>query len=217
MTKFLTMESLPDGLPAAEFVFRNQEPIAQRLAEWLPEEACVLEIASGWGQHMVYWSHRLPELGITNFTWQPTEVGARMLDLHQWYEYANKTSVRAPIELDVEYSSWEFTGFNCVIANNFSHYVSSSTVEHLFRGAGELLTENGRLMLYGPVNIGGQYTSDSNREFDVWLRENVDGAHIKADSFLIELANQCGFHLLAIQDMPANNVWMVFEKVNHDQ
>jgi methylase of polypeptide subunit release factors len=53
----------------APAVARNREPILAILRQVLPTEGTVLEIASGSGEHAVYFAARLP-----NLTWQPTDV-----------------------------------------------------------------------------------------------------------------------------------------------
>jgi tRNA G46 methylase TrmB len=49
--------------PAAD---RNKEPICKVLQKYLPEKGCVLEIASGSGQHVSYFAANLP----STLTWQ---------------------------------------------------------------------------------------------------------------------------------------------------
>ena len=41
---------------------RNREPILEVLARWLKEPARVLEVASGSGQHAVFFAAQLPHL-----------------------------------------------------------------------------------------------------------------------------------------------------------
>jgi Protein of unknown function (DUF938) len=52
----------------APAVARNREPILRVLRDRLPSSALVLEIASGTGEHAVWFSRALPAL-----TWQPTD------------------------------------------------------------------------------------------------------------------------------------------------
>ena len=47
---------------------RNRGPIAAVLADWLPSTGLVLEVASGSGQHAIYFAERFP-----NLDWQPTD------------------------------------------------------------------------------------------------------------------------------------------------
>lgn len=215
MAKYQYQDEIPSGLLTADFILRNQEPIAQRLAEWLPVDCRVLEIASGWGQHACYWSWRLPELGITNCYWQPSECRQRLDDLHDWYQYADHNRVSAPICLDLDdlgdqhsvISNWD-----ALVAVNLSHYVNTDTLSVLFRLASQVLPSAGKLLLYGPVNRFGEFTSQGNYELDQWLKQRQPSSGIKDILQLTHLAESVGLYLHADQTMPANNTWLVFVK-----
>lgn len=220
MTKFLSPEDVPAQLPTAPFIFRNQEPIAQRLAEWLNADDRVLEIASGRGQHCGYWSWRLPELGLTQLQWQPTEQHIHLHTLQQWYAHCQKSVVRPPIELDVNHKKWntgananrtESEKWNAMVAVNFSHFVDDASLQNLFSGAVKHLGDRGLLMLYGPVNYRQTYTSEGNRQLDQWLRQDIPGAYIKDIEQIETLAESAGLSLIADQPMPSNNRWLVFQ------
>ena len=59
---------------SAPAALRNREPIADVLAEWLPENGLVLEIASGTGEHATFFAERFPVLA-----WQPSDIHADAL------------------------------------------------------------------------------------------------------------------------------------------
>ena len=59
------MSDLARTAPAPE---RNKEPILAILRRVLPENGLALEIASGTGQHVVYFARELP-----NLSWQPSD------------------------------------------------------------------------------------------------------------------------------------------------
>ena len=54
---------------SAPAALRNREPITEVLREWLPERGLVLELASGTGEHAVYFGEQFPDL-----EWQPSDV-----------------------------------------------------------------------------------------------------------------------------------------------
>src|SRR5438067_9930808 len=54
---------------SAPAALRNREPITEVLGEWLPPSGTVLEIASGTGEHAVYFAEHFP-----NLEWQPTDI-----------------------------------------------------------------------------------------------------------------------------------------------
>ena len=55
-----TVRASGRALRDAPATHRNREPILEELARWLPASARVLEIASGTGQHAVFFAERLP-------------------------------------------------------------------------------------------------------------------------------------------------------------
>jgi hypothetical protein len=59
--------------------------------------------------------------------------------------------------------------------------------------------------VYGPFNIGGAFTSDSNRRFDAALREGDVRRGIRDLEAVDALARSAGLLLLSNLAMPANN------------
>lgn len=47
---------------SAPAALRNREPILNVLRDWLPTRGLVLEIASGTGEHVVYFAEHFPQL-----------------------------------------------------------------------------------------------------------------------------------------------------------
>src|SRR6478609_6853346 len=62
----------PHARMSAPSVQRNREPIFGVLSRVLPATGLVLEVASGTGEHAVFFAARLPAL-----TWQPSDVDPR--------------------------------------------------------------------------------------------------------------------------------------------
>jgi hypothetical protein len=69
------------------------------------------------------------------------------------------------------------------------------------------------LVLYGPFNYGGQYSSESNAQFDLWLKERNSLSGIRDFEWLDSLANQGGMTLQGDYEMPVNNRILCWEKV----
>ena len=72
------------------------------------------------------------------------------------------------------------------------------------------LTDQGKFLVYGPFNYDGQYTSDSNRQFDQWLKEMDDNRGIRDHEWVVEQFARQHRQLLADHEMPANNRLLVF-------
>ena len=86
--------------PATE---RNREPIVAVLSRVLPAKGTVLELASGSGQHAVFFASRLPHL-----RWQPTDRDvAALASIEAWSAEAKVDNVEAPRHLDTtEDEAW---------------------------------------------------------------------------------------------------------------
>ena len=68
------------------------------------------------------------------------------------------------------------------------------------------------MMLYGPFKYGGEFTTESNRNFNQWLADRYDGAGIRDFETIDELAADNGLTFLSDQAMPANNQFIVWKK-----
>ena len=82
--------------PYAESCEINKTPILAVLKEIFLERKRVLEIASGTGQHAVYFGRELPHL-----TWQTSEVSQNLTGIQAWLDEAQLPNVLAPLALDV--------------------------------------------------------------------------------------------------------------------
>jgi Protein of unknown function (DUF938) len=79
-------------------------------------------------------------------------------------------------------------------------------------GAERTLRSSGVLYLYGPYQINGRHTAQSNQEFDAWLRTQNAQWGVRDIAEVTELAARHGFSLAETIRMPANNLSVVFER-----
>lgn len=193
--------------PYAAACDRNSEPIAERLAEWLPARAQVLEIGSGTGQHAVYFGERFPGV-----EWQTSDVLDNHAGIHAWLESCGHRNVLPPIELDVLRNEWPRGPYHGVFSANSAHIMPIEAVEQMFAGAGRVLVADGFFFLYGPVNRNGEFTSESNRVFDADLRRRAAHMGLRDDRALIEFGRAAELELVADYAMPANNRSLVFRR-----
>ncbi len=186
---------------------RNRDPILEVLRDHFPDRRRVLEVGSGTGQHAVYFAAALPSLH-----WQASDQRANLPGIRAWLDEAGLPNTPAPIEFDVN-GVWPRGRFDAVFSANTLHIMSWAEVERLFAGLPEILTDDARLVIYGPFNYGGKFTSDSNAGFDVWLKER--GAHqgIRDFEAVDALARRIGFTLVEDRAMPANNRCLVWQRV----
>jgi cyclopropane fatty-acyl-phospholipid synthase-like methyltransferase len=195
-------------LAVSEACERNKGPILAVLAGELGASRAVLEIGSGTGQHAVHFATHLPHL-----TWQPSDVRAQLPPLIERLAREAPPNVRAPVALDVRDDPWPLAGFDAVFSANSLHIIAWSAVREFFRGTGAVLRAGGVLCVYGPVRYRGEYTSESNAQFDLWLKARDPQSGIRDFEALDELALAQGLRLRADHAMPANNQTLVWRRM----
>src|ERR1700761_400380 len=141
-------------------VVRNRDPILDVLRRALPPRGLILEIASGSGEHVVYFARSLPSL-----TWQPTDPDSEALaSIAAHRDAAGTPNVRAPLRLDVTAPDWPVKHADAIVCCNMIHIAPWAACEGLIAGAARVLPAGGVLYLYGPYKIDGEHTAPSNRE-----------------------------------------------------
>src|SRR5918995_7372231 len=105
-----------DALMSPSFL-RNRDSILAVLTRVLPDRGTVLEIASGSGEHAVYFAAALPSL-----TWQPTDqdpVALRSIAAHR--AAARLPNVRPALQLDASAAYWPVEHADVIVAINMLH------------------------------------------------------------------------------------------------
>lgn len=192
--------------PFSEPCERNKEPILAILRELFTLPAHILEIGSGTGQHAVHFSAALPHV-----VWQTSDLPINHAGIRAWLDEAALPNVLAPIALDVN-GDWPERIYDGIFTANTLHIVSWDLVQNLVAGAGRLLNKGGRLVIYGPFNYRGAFTSDSNARFDAWLKNRDPLSGIRDFEAVVKCAEINGLRLDADHAMPANNRLLVFVK-----
>ena len=185
---------------------RNSEPLAEVLAEELPDRGLVLEIASGSGEHAVFLARRFPALG-----WQPSDVDLEALaSVDAWAAEAAGANLRPAIALDAAQANWPIAAADAVLCVNMVHISPWSAAVGLFTGAGRILTSGAPLVLYGPFIEPGRETAPSNLAFDQSLKQRNSEWGLRNTADLDALAADHGLRRTARQAMPANNLVLVY-------
>ena len=190
----------------SEAAEKNKNHILLVLQEWLPTHARVLEIGSGSGQHALHMAAEMKSI-----TWQPTERSEGMPDLTKNLSDYGSPNILKPVMLDLSSERWPKVDINCVYSANVMHIVKKNLGENLIRGVGDNLAEGGLLILYGPYKYGGDFTTQSNADFDAWLRERNPHSGIRDFEWVNDLADHHGLSLQADLSMPANNQILIFQ------
>jgi SAM-dependent methyltransferase len=191
--------------PSAE---RNREPLLPVLREVLPSRGTVLEVASGTGQHAVFFAHAFPEL-----VWQPTDADPAALEsIEAWRQEEGLPNVRAPLALDASASTWPVESADALVCINMVHISPWEACLGLLRGAARVLPPGGPLILYGAYFIEGRPTAPSNLAFDASLRERNPAWGVRELGAVTAQARAHGLELDRVVDMPSNNFTVVFRK-----
>lgn len=186
---------------------RNKHPILAELKTLLSPQGWALEIASGTGQHAVWFADALPR-----WTWQPTDADATALPgLAQQVAHARHGNVRAPVQLDVLAATWPVdAACDLVFCANMLHIAPWPTCAALMRGAARHLAGDGQLVVYGPFLEEAVVTAPGNLAFDRSLRERNPAWGIRRLEDVCAAAAEAGLNFRARHALPANNLLLVF-------
>jgi hypothetical protein len=192
----------------APATLRNREPIAAVLARELPASGTVLEVASGTGEHAVFFAARFSAL-----RWQPSDPcpEARASIAAYLADYAGE-NLAPPLPLDAAApESWPIGAADAVLCINMVHISPWAATEGLFAGAARVLRgSGGPLLLYGPFWEEGVTPAPSNLAFDASLRARNRLWGLRKAEALDELAGAQGLARSARHAMPANNLMLVY-------
>jgi hypothetical protein len=193
--------------PAAE---RNRKPILEVLSRVLPSVAKVLEIASGSGEHAVFFAQHEP---LWDFQPSDPDPSARE-SIAAWTLYEGVANVRPPLDIDVRAAEWGQSSsvYDALLSCNMIHIAPWESTLGLVAGASRLLRRDGLLVLYGPFKRNGRHTAPSNEAFDASLKARDPTWGVRDLGDVEREAKAKGFELREIVEMPANNLTLVFAK-----
>ena len=194
------------GLPDAPATARNRDAILAVLRTHLAGCRRVLEVGSGTGQHAVHFAAALPQL-----QWQTSDLPDNHAAIRAWIDASKLGNVLAPITLDVgDAKGWPAQTFDAVFSANTLHIMSWQNVQALFANLPRVLAPRAKVVIYGPFNVGGKFTSPSNADFDRQLRSDDPQRGIRDLEAVQALAAQAGLSPVADIEMPANNRCLVW-------
>ena len=192
--------------PFAPSCERNQGPILDVLQRHLGDTRRVLEVGSGTGQHAVHFAAAMPWLA-----WHSSDRADYLPGIAAWRDDAALPNTPPALELDVD-GPWPDATFDAVFTANSLHIMGWPQVEAFFAGIDKVLEKNGLLVVYGPFNYGGEFTSDSNRAFEQWLKDRDPASGIRDFEAVDALARGIGLVLAEDNAMPANNRCIVWRR-----
>lgn len=190
-------------------VARNRDPILEVLRRVFPERGRVIEIASGTGEHAVFFGASLP-----NLTWQPSDVDVTNLaSIAAWVEVAQLPNVLPPTTLDLAVTPGPIRErYDAGFCANLIHIAPWHVCTHLMEFMGSHLAEAAPLVTYGPYKVNGSHTSESNARFEEWLVAQSSEYGVRDMADVISEAARLGLRHQETIPMPANNFCLVFRK-----
>ncbi|MDH5539781.1 MAG: class I SAM-dependent methyltransferase [Rhizobacter sp.] len=192
--------------PHAPACDRNREPILHVLLDHFADRQQVLEVGSGTGQHAVFFAAALPQL-----RWQTSDVADNLPGIRLWLDEAALPNTPAPLLFDVN-TGPPLGAYDAVFSANTLHIMGWPEVQKLFAALPGLMTPDARMVIYGPFNYQGRFTSDSNAQFDAQLRQHQPQRGIRDFEAVDALAQAAGLRLIEDRAMPANNRCLVWRR-----
>ncbi len=102
--------------------------------------------------------------------------------------------------------------FDAVFTANSLHIMPASAVVEFFRHLNSVIEDGGLLCIYGPFKYGGDFTTPSNAQFDLWLKSRNPLSGVRDFEWVNQLASEAGLTLLEDNPMPANNQLLVWKR-----
>ncbi len=199
-----------DGKLFAPAAARNMQPLCELLEQVAPKSGGALEIASGTGQHVVAYAHRLPGL-----IWQPTEVdAARRASIDAHAAEAGLDNILPTLELDATAPGWaqSVEAVDFIVLSNLLHLITEGDAKTLIREAARALKASGKLCIYGPFMRAEELTSEGDRAFHASLIAHDTELGYKDDFDTIDWLQEAGLDLTDVIEMPANNLALVAQR-----
>ncbi len=184
----------------------NKAPIFEHLERLLADAKTVLEVGSGTGQHAVYFAERLAHL-----RWLTSDLPEHHAGMNLWLDDYTGNNIERPFAFNVD-ETWPEISVDAVFTANTLHIMGWSSVQNFFAGLPGILAPKAKLVVYGPFNYNGEFTSESNARFDLWLKDRNPVSGIRDFEAVNQLAEQAGLKLLEDNAMPANNRLLAWQK-----
>lgn len=190
----------------APATLRNRDAIAAVLADELPPYGLVVEVASGSGEHVVYFAARFPLLDWLQSDPDP----AALASIAAWVDDAGLANLLPPVTLDAAARDWPVKAADAILCINMTHISPWEATLGLMAGAERLLKPGAPLILYGPFLEADVPTAPSNIEFDASLRARDAAWGLRDTRDMTAAAEAVGLRLTRRVAMPANNLVLVY-------
>lgn len=199
---------MTDARRYAPATLRNRDPILAVLRQVLPLTGTVLEIASGSGEHAVYFAQELPQL-----SWQPSDPSLEACaSIAAWRAQEGSDNLMAPLALDAAGNDWPIGDADAIVCINMVHISPWKATVGLMRGAARIMPVGAPLVLYGPFLRADTPLAPSNAEFDASLKARDPRWGLRDLDTVCDLALAQGLRREQVIEMPANNLMLVLRR-----
>ena len=195
-------------IPFSQACERNKFPILEILIDHFKEVNSVLEIGSGTGQHAIYFAKNMPQL-----IWQTSDQNENLNGIQAQLKNCDVGNALLPISLDVSQKNWNVNSqiYDAVFSANTLHIMSMEKVQQFFEGLNAVTKSGSILAIYGPFKYNGEFTSESNMQFNQSLISRGVGSGIRDFEEIDCLASTQGFSLQHDYPMPSNNQCIIWQ------
>ena len=187
---------------------RNSAVIGKVLQEHLPRGARVLEIASGTGEHAAH------ICGLRNdVIWQPSDPDRNSRASQDDWARECPGQILPSLSIDTTQSNWWKTlgTFDVIYCANMIHIAPWEAAIGLVKGGQKLISEGGKIFLYGPFKEGDE-TATSNLLFDDNLKRRNPAWGVRDFDSVKHIFADVGFNHCAHIVMPKENRLLIFSK-----
>jgi hypothetical protein len=165
-------------------------------------------VPSASGEHVVHFPQALPHL-----IYQPSDPDPEACaSIDVWRAELALPNVRRAMARDARGVAWPIDAADAVLCINMIHIAPWAAAKGLVSGAARVLPAGGILYLYGPFRRDGRHTAPSNEAFDASLRRQNPAWGVRDLEAVAALAAAAGFGPPVIEQMPADNLSLVFKK-----
>ncbi|EKO3677758.1 DUF938 domain-containing protein [Escherichia coli] len=183
---------------------RNKRPILDQLSKYFKSSRHVLEIGSGTGQHAVFFASRMPHLN-----WHTSDMSENHTSINAWIAESSLKNIHTSLEFMIGRDTWPDIDVDAVFTANTTHIMQPSEAKKMMELVSEKLPEGGIFCQYGPMKVDDEFTTQSNREFDEYLKQNGFGGILDIEQLNLWATD---LKLTAKVAMPANNFLLVWRK-----
>jgi len=202
-----------DNLPFSKSADNNKDPILSELQSIITsDDQFLLEIGSGTGQHAVFFAAHFPHL-----KWQTSDLLVNHKIINAYREKANLRNILAPLEYEAGKTKLPYKKYHLIFTVNTFHIMSWKKVKTVLKSIHNSLVEGGQFIIYGPFNIDGEFTSESNKDFDGYLKASNPEMGIRNFNDIESNLIKTNMLLSKIIDMPSNNKFIVFTKITKEK